>query len=970
MTVKGSMQVETDDLAVEAALVFYPDDTGDSWDALKVKKLLEEAGLTVTVEKEVLDEALSSLAVSSTIPARAPVLFGEAPQPPQEEAVEWQEYPIPEPLKKMAVAFFKKAPSPHITISHTEKKKVTQKVEKKTLFGKKEEEVETTERVEVNEEVKVNPKVILQGYAEQDAVLGELTPMEPGIPGKDLFGKMIPPPEQDDLGVLPGQNCTKKKNQIIADEDGFYRCGERWVEVFPLRAHHWSVKASADKATCYLNFSFGDQRYPLPQCREILAQCEELGFSAEVLLDEDSLNDLLLNHQKQERDLIDYSLSQDREGSFSIDYSPNKIKAYLSVHKGCGRGKSIDIKAVGQAVTDTKIPNMDLSRIKKDLKEFFKSSEMDLEQYVFAEGQEPERGSDRELKPAVTFKEEEEMEALRERLEKNPPPARGVPSINQFPLRDVEQMACVSEGDKIASLGSARKGKSGKDVFGNSVEGFLGNDPQLQIFENIEFQEDALIALKDGILDYAFDKGAYFLRVRFHKNAEVKARLSEDKMRAWVDISAPEGSGFPADREMIEDALAEAGIQEGIMEEALEELISMSSDREEILDFLIAKGKLPSHAMESHVLLHIDWDWSEPLPEKALIVEEGQLLLEILPETEEKVDGVDLTGRVLPAKEGVSFDFTLGENIRKEKEDDGRLLCYAEKKGEVEISPRGISVLTVREIEGNVSLRTGSIKFSGEVNVHGSVENGYYIMAGSSVRIGEIVNRALVSSDADIMIKQGVQGQGKAVLRARKSITLGFAEETHLMCVGDLVIKQRVLDSQIKCNGRIHGDKEKGRISGGEIKAKHGLSVFELGSENSKETKISFGQDYLVLDQIEVEEREIEKLRNTVEKIDGLLEKVDKTSQQDKLRALRQKKVKAFRLIEKRTMRIFNLRERFEEHFRGEIRVYGNLFPGVIIETHGRKLEIEKKYEDVSIVFNQENGKIEINRPDSINQPA
>jgi len=402
----------------------------------------------------------------------------------------------------------------------------------------------------------------------------------------------------------------------------------------------------------------------------------------------------------------------------------------------------------------------------------------------------------------------------------------------------------------------------------------------------------------------------------------------------------------------------------------LEVAVAISQEREPIADLLVARGKLPSHALESRIKLHIDWDWSKALLVEPLIVEEGQLVLEILPEKATPEDGEDLMGRVLPAKSGVAFDFSIGSNLRKVQTDDGLIQCFAEKKGEIEINSRGVSVVSVREIEGNVSLRTGSIKFSGEVNVHGSVESGYYIMAGSTVKIGEMVHKALVSSDADIQIKQGVSGQGKGLLRARKSILVGYCENAHLMSVGDLVVKQSAMDCQIKCNGRIHLGKEQGRLVGGETKAKYGLSVYDLGDKKSTETKVSFGQDYLVLDQIEVEEREIEKLRRTVEKIDELMKKAEVASQRDKISVLRNKKVKAFRFIEKRSMRIFNLRERYEEHFQGEIRVYGTLYPGVLIESHGRSHEVEKEYNNVSVIFNLNNGKLEINKIENINKPA
>ncbi len=966
MTIKGSMQIEVDEKAVEASLVFYPDDTGESWDPLKLRNLLRESRFEKEPEKEVIEEALSRLAGSSEIPARTPIVLGEAPQAPVPEEVEWKQYPVPETLQPLKKALLKKASAPDIEITRTEKRKVTEKKEKKGLFGSKEEEVVTTKKVEVPEKVTVNSHVEVEGFAEEGAVLGEITPMQPGEAGRDVYGQMIPPPELDDLGILPGKNCYRKGNQILALVDGVYRCGQNWAELFPLENHHWDISVSSDQATCYLNFHFGDERIPLPSSREILAACAEKGFEEEVLLDSEQLDRILGSRAKEGADLHHFALSLDRDGSYEVSFSPNKIKALLSVYKGRGSGTKLNIKEILEDLQDRGFVGFDPGRVKKELKTFYNSPELDLVNLSVAEGQEPERGPDRELRLKLKGLSPEEVEDTRERLSKNPCLAKNLESLEAFPLEETETMAPVEEGEKVAELASGRKGRSGKDVFGNKVEGYVGNDPELALHENVSFQGEAMYAGCDGMADVGVLDGVWHIRVRRHTDARVIPRLSDDKMKAWLDIYPPEGSGFPPDKKSLEDRLAEAGIQRGILPEVLEKAVERANNRETVENLLAAQGKLPSHALESRLKLHFEWDWSQPPVKDFPIAEEDQLLAEILPAPEEKEDGFDLTGRVLPAKESTSFDFSPGENIRSQERDDGRIFLYAERKGEIRLNHQGLAVHSVKDIDGNVSLRTGSIDFVGEVIIHGSVESGYYVMAGSSVRVGELVYNALVSSDEDITVKQGIVGSGKAVLRARNSITVGYAEQAHLMSVGDLVVHKTALSCQIKCNGRIHFGREKSRLVGGETKAKHGLSVMDLGSTSGEETRISFGQDYLVLDMIEVEERRIQKLRSTLEKIDTLMGKLQQAGEKQKLIPLRKKKVKAMRTIEKRTMRIFNLRERFEEHFAGEIRVSGTLFPGVVVETHGRELKVGQKQSNVSIVFNQENGKVEINNLDEL----
>ena len=64
------------------------------------------------------------------------------------------------------------------------------------------------------------------------------------------------------------------------------------------------------------------------------------------------------------------------------------------------------------------------------------------------------------------------------------------------------------------------------------------------------------------------------------------------------------------------------------------------------------------------------------------------------------------------------------------------------------------------------------------------------------------------------------------------------------------------------------------------------------------------------------------------------------------------------KLIEKRSMRLFTLREKFEEHFPSEVEVRGKLYPGVVFESHGRYHEIDSEKKGVVLIFDQKTGRI------------
>jgi uncharacterized protein (DUF342 family) len=236
------------------------------------------------------------------------------------------------------------------------------------------------------------------------------------------------------------------------------------------------------------------------------------------------------------------------------------------------------------------------------------------------------------------------------------------------------------------------------------------------------------------------------------------------------------------------------------------------------------------------------------------------------------------------------------------------------------------------------------------------------VIAGADLVIENLVEDALVSAEGSIIIKKGVKGSGKAILRAKKTIQCLFAENALILSNGDIDIKNFLLHCNIKCNGRLILGKEKGTIMGGTIRVKNGLELITLGSVSEIKTKICFGQDYLIADQIELQEKEIKKLGARALSIDALMKNQQKLKSVDpeKLRKLREDKFHILKLMEKGSKRLFFLREKFEEHYPGEVIVKGTVYPGVTIESHGRSYEVKEQKTMVAFIFNPRLGRIEV----------
>ena len=92
----------------------------------------------------------------------------------------------------------------------------------KLPFGQpKTETVTVTETVARKERVYIDPTVLQSYYVETDRVLGDITPRENGIPGKDIFGRTIPIRQLADAGFYEGPNVQRSGDKLAASVSGF-----------------------------------------------------------------------------------------------------------------------------------------------------------------------------------------------------------------------------------------------------------------------------------------------------------------------------------------------------------------------------------------------------------------------------------------------------------------------------------------------------------------------------------------------------------------------------------------------------------------------------------------------------------------------------------------------------------------------------------------------------------------------------
>lgn len=976
LTVKGDLRLEVDALGLEATLEFRPDPQGGAdWNVESVGKILAEARLS-GVNAKTVSQALQKF-IPAKEPVRVKVAAGQAPVRGKPEEADWAELHTPPDLLPFKDACLVEASPPtlfKIRVERINRERVVKKPGFLPFLPGKEEKVVEVEKLERKDPVQVDRQVIRAFWAPSGAHIARLIAPQPGRPGKDVYGKPLPAPAEDDPAFYLGEGLERGKGEVLTKAAGWVRAGARWADLIPFAAHAWELRKSDDGTTLLLDFTPGDPRLPTPSPRDILAKAAEIGAELECMVDADGLSTALQRAARSGQTIRGFSLSCDRDAEIRVEISPDGLKATLSLVKGRGNGKALSLAELGPAIAAAKLKGIKAEKLKADVLAFHKGPELELRDYLLCEGREPVRGKDRSLSFSLAFLPGEQAKAYLDRIAADPALSRLARSLDEFPLNAADKLAFVKKDQELAHFSLPSFGLAGVDVRGNPLPAASGSDPKVQCFENVRVAKESLESEEDGVALVEEKEAAFRVRVLPYRDARIAVRVADDGMTAYLSLEKEYGLGRDLGLEAVQAALKAAGVNYGVDMKALSTALAEARSGAAVVDSPVAFGKepIPSGgwrvnwitrlASGAAVTVRADGSADFKNQDRATIVAEGQPILELLAIGREGQEGTDVFGKpIKPPKDPQATDPPeWDESLRAETTAQGDKRLVAARSGELKFEKNRLSVDLAWKINGDVGPATGNVRFPGPVAASGSVLSGYALIAGGDAFVAGAVEAALVSADGSVKIGEGVKGARKGTVRARKIIEASFAEQAQLMAVGDIVLKSSALLCLIKTNGKLILQGDKGNLVGGQCRARMGAELQNLGAENNSKTTVSFGQDYLLKDAAEAEEREIERVKVQILKADKTMREYEREGRDPT--PVRQEKLKLVRLLEKRTMRLFQLNEKFEEHHPAEIVVRGAVYPGVVLESHNRFLEIRAKKQQLAFSFDVNLGRI-VERP-------
>ena len=966
----GSASIQINPRETEARLVFIPEKGAVGWDLAAVIKLAADKQITPLIDQKTIDGFLQKAARARTRdPMELVVCHGVEPEDPVGEQVNWEALPVPQDMSPYQEETLANAEAPLLIRIRAEKIKHEKKVAKPgalPFLAGKEETVVSWEKKEIKERVSVNTEVREIKYADKGTKAGTVVPPTQGKPGKNVFGRIIPPKAAGEGAYLLGRGLLKTRNELVAQVSGFIRIGENWADMVALAKHSYTIFTGIDGLTLFFRFEPGDPRFTLPTGGEILDAARAKGAAEENLINADEINEAIAESITTNVPVEAFALFRAVEAVARVDINPEKTIATLYLRKGMAGALPLENRAISQAIKESGIHGFDSEKLKAAIQAFMAGKELELKDYVLVEGVPSTRGTDREVQIAAEVLSEGEQKPVLARLTEWH--SRNVLKDMDIDPQKATGFALVEKDQVVAKVIGASSGEAGKDIYGNTIPGLPGNDPEIKLYRGLMQYGSEIKATRNGLLIIEAGDKSFRGRVFHYQDAKIDITVSGDAMEARGDFYREVGLGLPLTLENIEKLLAAGEIKKGINWNEVEKACVLARSEGKALDFVIARGELPLAKGESAVkwLLPLNIPElasadaadmaAETSPEKTILVKAGTALAELSEPDPDGRPGYDVYGNKVTnpgaAAVAISHDKSVTEiTLKKGK----RLIAV--RSGELVFDGREIKILSVKEIDGDAGSATGNIKFSGEIRIGGSVRSGCAIIGGSHVIVNGLVESALISAGGKAVVALGFKGGGRGVIRARAGIEAAFAERGSIMTVGDIYLKKGSINSTIKTNGKLFITADNGKISGGVCQARHGIDTVYMGSEKGPRTEVSFGQDYVVKEQIGVYEEEIAKLKRklseTEEEIQNAVQ--NKVSLPDKVR---EEKIRLVKLLEQLNLKVFTLREKFEEHNESEVRIRGTVFPGVVIESHNRYYEIKQKRDRVIFYFDRKSGTI------------
>lgn len=446
-------------------------------------------------------------------------------------------------------------------------------------------------------------------------------------------------------------------------------------------------------------------------------------------------------------------------------------------------------------------------------------------------------------------------------------------------------------------------------------------------------------------------------------NAEVlgggEITFSNDGSEAYLCLITTDKTKSDYTVDDLKKRLQQAGVVNGIDEAELQKVID---DRMYNMPVKVAEDKKAVDGVDGwyEFLFQTEIDTKPKILEDGSVdyseygdvptVEEGQTVVIYHPAIPSE-DGVSVKGETIIAKKGKELARLSGRGFIYDTEKkeyrakyDGKI-TYRDDK--LQIEPELL-------IEGDVSFTTGDVTFQNDIHIRGNVLTGVKVISErGNIIVDGYVESATIKAKKDIVLKNGMQGNGKGYLEAGGDVTGKFFEQVQIKCKKD-INANAIMNSDIECGQDVIVSGKYGIIIGGKVSATRYIHATIIGNVSEVKTTLCAGVDgdlFALLSKCEQDiseiGRELAKITNVLGQVQILIEKTGRSDLIEKKMALMRTKIEKDTKLSELTKKKQSIVEKMGKANLAKVTIEKIIYPGNVITINGVKAVVTEEEKHV-----------------------
>jgi len=319
----------------------------------------------------------------------------------------------------------------------------------------------------------------------------------------------------------------------------------------------------------------------------------------------------------------------------------------------------------------------------------------------------------------------------------------------------------------------------------------------------------------------------------------------------------PNPAGAPMAYNELQNYMNQAGIVEGVDDQAISSLLAAATSNKAVSALLIARGTPMVPGSDGYLQLTVGdsqlssasaatddkTDIDLRMVQQFHNVTPDEVVALVIPPGKGE-QGKSVYGTTIPALPGKPVNPVLGTNVHLSADAE---TIISDSEGRVILNGAEISVENVYLVKGNVDFKVGNIVFNGFVEIKGDVLDDFSIKATKGIKVHGNIGQCVIESGGDLSLC-GMSGQGKGSISCAGNITANFINDATVECEGDISVEYEIRNCHISCLGSIRINK--GILAGGDYMALGGIESSVIGTVTSLHTHVAAGVHYR--DQLEL----------------------------------------------------------------------------------------------------------------------